>query len=104
MNLDPSPTDNRGGAAPSQVLELAGLIAQSPGLVLQGVMGVAPLDGDSAEAFALLQQVSKLVLAQYSSANWISAGMSDDFETALKFGATHLRIGSSILGNRGFKG
>lgn len=104
VNLDPSPIDNRGGAAPSQVLEIADLISQSPGLVLQGVMGVAPLNGDSAEAFALLQQVSQLVLAQYSSANWISAGMSDDFETALKFGATHLRIGSSILGNRGFKG
>lgn len=104
VNLDPSPRDNRGGAAPSQVLEIADLITQSPGLVLRGVMGVAPLNGDSAEAFALLQQVSQLVLAQYPSANWISAGMSDDFETALKFGATHLRIGSSILGNRGFKG
>lgn len=104
VNLDPSPRDNRGGAAPSQVLEIADLITQSPGLVLRGVMGVAPLNGDSAEAFALLQHVSQLVLAQYPSANWISAGMSDDFETALKFGATHLRIGSSILGNRGFKG
>jgi len=104
VDLDPSPKDNRGGAAPSQVLELADLISQSPGLVLQGVMGVAPLDGDDAQAFALLQQVSKQVLAQYSGADWISAGMSGDFETALKFGATHLRIGSSILGNRGFKG
>ncbi|MEJ6493242.1 MAG: YggS family pyridoxal phosphate-dependent enzyme [Actinomycetes bacterium] len=104
VNLDPSPKDNRGGAAPNQVLELAELITQSPGLVLQGVMGVAPLDGDDAQAFALLQQVSEQVQAQNSSANWISAGMSDDFATALKFGATHLRIGSSILGNRGFKG
>ena len=104
VDLDPSPKDNRGGAAPSQVLELADLIARSPGLVLQGVMGVAPLDGDDAQAFALLQQVSQLVQAQYLSADWISAGMSGDFETALKFGATHLRIGSSILGNRGFNG
>lgn len=104
VNLDPSPKDNRGGAAPSQVLELANLVTQSPGLALQGVMGVAPLNGDDARAYALLQQVSQQVQVQNSSADWISAGMSGDFETALKFGATHLRIGSSILGNRGFKG
>ena len=67
-------------------------------------MGVAPLEGDDAQAFALLQQVSELVQAQYSGANWLSAGMSGDFATALKFGATHLRVGSSILGNRGFNG
>jgi pyridoxal phosphate enzyme (YggS family) len=104
VDLDPSPKDNRGGAAPSQVLELADLITRTPGLVLQGVMGVAPLGGDDAQAFALLQQVSQQVQAQNSGADWISAGMSGDFETALKFGATHLRIGSSILGNREFKG
>jgi len=104
VDLDPSPKDNRGGAAPSQVLELADLITRTPGLVLQGVMGVAPLGDDDAQAFALLQQVSQQVQAQNSGADWISAGMSGDFETALKFGATHLRIGSSILGNREFKG
>ncbi len=104
VDLDPSPKDNRGGASPSEVLQLAKLISQTPGLQLQGVMGVAPLKGDDAQAFALLQQVSKKVQAFNSDANWISAGMSGDFEAALKFGATHLRIGSSILGNRGFQG
>ena len=104
VDLDPSPKDNRGGAALIEVMQLATLISQTPGLELQGVMGVAPLDGDDSVAFALLQKVSQEVQAFKSSANWISAGMSGDFETALKFGATHLRIGSSILGNRGFQG
>ena len=104
VDLDPSPKDNRGGALPSEVMELAALINQSPGLELQGVMGVAPLNGDDAQAFSLLQEVSQQVTQFKSSANWISAGMSGDFEIALKFGATHLRIGSSILGNRAFQG
>ena len=104
VNLDPSPKDNRGGALPDEVLQLATLITQTPGLALAGVMGVAPLGGDDAQAFALLQEVSKQVQGFQSSANWVSAGMSGDFATALKFGATHLRIGSSILGNRGFQG
>lgn len=104
VDLDPSPKDNRGGAAPAQVMELATLITATPGLKLQGVMGVAPLGGDDAAAFGLLQKISQQVQAFQSSANWISAGMSGDFEIALKFGATHLRIGSSILGNRGLQG
>jgi len=104
VDLDPSPKDNRGGASPDQVLELADLISQTPGLVLQGVMGVAPLGGDDFAAFALLQEISKQVREQSPKANWISAGMSGDFAAALKFGATHLRIGSSILGNRAFQG
>jgi hypothetical protein len=104
VDLDPSPKDNRGGAMPNQVIDLAEQIMQTPGLELQGVMGVAPLGGDDAQAFALLQDISAQVQQRNPKADWISAGMSGDFETALKFGATHLRIGSSILGNRGFQG
>lgn len=100
VNLDPSPVDNRGGALPDQVMELAKLISLTPGLCLQGVMGVAPLYGDDAQAFSTLQQIAVQVQEFESGANWISAGMSGDFQTALKYGATHLRIGSSILGNR----
>jgi uncharacterized pyridoxal phosphate-containing UPF0001 family protein len=83
---------------------LADLISGCDGLRLQGVMGVAPLDGNDDLAFAKLQEVAGQIHSQYPRANWISAGMSGDFATALKYGATHLRIGSSILGNRGFKG
>jgi uncharacterized pyridoxal phosphate-containing UPF0001 family protein len=103
-NLDPAPTDNRGGALPSEVLKLAEMISSCDGLRLQGVMGVAPLGGNDELAFSKLQDLSGQIQNLYPEANWISAGMSGDFATALKYGATHLRIGSSILGNRGFQG
>jgi len=104
VNLDPAPSDNRGGALPNELQDLAELISNSDGLKLQGIMGVAPLDGDADEAFSKLQDFSNQIQKSYPEANWISAGMSGDFATALKYGATHLRIGSSILGNRGFQG
>lgn len=104
VNLDPIPTDNRGGALPSEVMALAEMISSSAGLRLQGVMGVAPLGGDDDLAFARLQEFASQIQSSYPEANWISAGMSGDFATALKYGATHLRIGSSILGKRGFQG
>ena len=104
VNLDPAPTDNRGGALPSEVLKLAEMISSCDGLRLQGVMGVAPLGGNDELAFSKVQDLSGQIQNLYPEANWISAGMSGDFATALKYGATHLRIGSSILGNRGFQG
>lgn len=103
-NLDPMPTDTRGGALPSDLISLAELISTSDGLRLQGVMGVAPLGGDDDLAFARLQEFASQIQSSFPEANWISAGMSGDFATALKYGATHLRIGSSILGKRGFQG
>lgn len=103
-NLDPVPTENRGGALPDEIMDLADLISSSSGLKLQGVMGVAPLGGDDDTAFARLQEFANEIQARFPEANWISAGMSGDFATALKYGATHLRIGSSILGKRGFQG
>lgn len=103
-NLDPNPTENRGGALPSELLNLAELISQSNGLHLQGIMGVAPLAGNDDLAFSKLQGFASEIQDSFPEANWISAGMSGDFATALKYGATHLRIGSSILGNRGFQG
>jgi len=103
-NLDPNPTENRGGALPSELLSLAELISNCAGLRLQGVMGVAPLAGDDNAAFSRLQEFANQIQSSFPEAHWISAGMSGDFATALKYGATHLRIGSSILGNRGFQG
>jgi pyridoxal phosphate enzyme (YggS family) len=104
VNLDPAPTDTRGGALPGELLALAELISDSDGLRLQGVMGVAPLGGNDDLAFARLQEFASQIQSSYPEANWVSAGMSGDFATALKYGATHLRIGSSILGKRGFQG
>jgi pyridoxal phosphate enzyme (YggS family) len=103
-NLDPEPADNRGGALPSELMALAESISNCSGLRLQGVMGVAPLSGDDDLAFARLQEFALQIQDTFPEANWISAGMSGDFAAALKYGATHLRIGSSILGKRALQG
>ncbi len=104
VNLDPNPRDERGGAFPDEVLALADQISQTPGLTLSGVMGVAPLGEDPEPAFIKLAQISSQVVNKYPAAIWISAGMSGDYGIALKHGATHLRIGSSILGHRQVNG
>lgn len=90
----------RGGAAPADVLQLADLIASTSGLTLAGVMAVAPLGGDAGAAFELLTGISASLVQQHPQASGISAGMSHDLEQAIAAGATHLRVGSDILGPR----
>ena len=90
----------RGGAAPSDVLQLAGAVADTPGLSLSGVMAVAPLGADPVPAFELLAGISAAVAGNHPGATGISAGMSHDLEAAIAAGATHLRVGSDILGPR----
>ena len=99
INLDPEP-GNRGGINPIEIDETVGEILAMRNLRLVGVMGIAPLNGDPARAFARLQALSEQVSHLAPQATAISAGMSNDFEIALRFGATHLRVGSSILGSR----
>ena len=100
INLDPVVAGERGGCDPSEVIELAQRVQSHSGLALGGVMGVAPLDGDATTAFEFLQAQSRELIAMDAGATWISAGMSDDYQKAIKYGATHLRIGSLILGHR----
>lgn len=97
----------RGGASPGDVAELADLVASCEHLTLHGVMGVAPLSDDpagqsgvSAEAFERLAAISHDLRRDYPSAHLISAGMSEDLEEAVRIGATHLRVGSAVLGTR----
>ncbi|SEF51506.1 hypothetical protein SAMN04489712_101268 [Thermomonospora echinospora] len=99
VSLDERP-GGRGGAAPGQVPELADLIAASEGLELGGVMAVAPLGADPAPAFARLAEVAAAVRAAHPAATAVSAGMSEDLEQAVACGATHLRIGTALLGGR----
>ena len=63
-------------------------------------MAVAPLGGDPAPAFARLREVAHGIQQVHPEATWISAGMSGDLEAAVAHGATHLRVGSAILGSR----
>jgi len=102
VDIDASTEAPRGrsGAPPADVPALAEQLAAADGLRLCGVMAVAPLGEDPAPAFASLARVAEEVRAVHSSATWISAGMSGDLEAALAAGATHVRIGSAVLGPR----
>jgi pyridoxal phosphate enzyme (YggS family) len=99
VNLDPA-ASGRGGALPADVPELAARIDGAPGLRLAGVMAVAPLGADPAEAFARLADVAARVRERFPEATMVSAGMSQDLEAAVAAGATHLRIGTDVLGPR----
>jgi pyridoxal phosphate enzyme (YggS family) len=100
LNLDSVVTGERGGCPPEAMLELAARVQSHSGLTLGGVMGVAPLDEEPNAAFALLQDKSQELVTFQAGATWISAGMSGDYQKAIEYGATHLRIGSLILGHR----
>ncbi|WP_230670403.1 YggS family pyridoxal phosphate-dependent enzyme [Rathayibacter sp. Leaf248] len=98
INLTDDP--DRGGAAPDDVEHLAEALASAAHLRFRGVMAVAPLGEDPRPAFARLRVLSERVRAIDPSASAVSAGMSHDFAVAIAEGATHLRIGSAITGNR----
>lgn len=98
VRLDPR--EGRAGAPADQVLALADAIAGTEGLVPAGVMGIAPLDAPPDDAFAALAETGARVRAAHPDAAMVSAGMSNDLETAIKFGATHVRIGTALLGMR----
>lgn len=98
INLTDDP--GRGGVHPTALEHLAERVLETSNITLRGVMAVAPLDEEPALAFARLREYSERVKKLAPGATDISAGMTHDFETALEFGATHLRIGSAITGNR----
>jgi pyridoxal phosphate enzyme (YggS family) len=90
----------RGGASRSDLAQLADLVNESNNLELLGLMAVAPLGVEPEKAFADLAQINQGFKSQFPNSKYLSAGMSGDFEAAIKFGATHIRVGSSILGSR----
>lgn len=90
----------RSGVAPAEAEALADLVAGSPCLRLDGVMTVAPLGEDPRTSFDALLDISERLRRQHPTASIVSAGMSDDFELAIQCGATHLRVGRLILGER----
>jgi len=98
VSLDADPA--RGGVPAVHVSDIATAIEAEPGLRLGGMMAVAPLGADPAMAFAPLRELSATVRSVNASATIISAGMSGDLDAAIANGATHLRIGTALLGNR----
>lgn len=95
-----SPAPPRGGVPPAAVGALAADIDAAENLLLDGVMAVAPLGGDASSAFARLAVVARELRASYPEAVVVSAGMSGDLEAAVSHGATHLRVGTALLGSR----
>jgi pyridoxal phosphate enzyme (YggS family) len=101
VDLDQSgPDPTRGGIWPAELRELAQMISQASHLDLKGLMSVAPLGEKPELAFARLKEIRIGFLKEHPQAQILSAGMSDDLEAAILHGATHLRIGSALLGER----
>ena len=98
VSLDDDPA--RGGAPADQVPGLAEALLAEAGLILAGVMAIAPLGVPPADAFARLRDSAAVVRAARPAATVISAGMSGDLEAAITAGATHVRIGTALLGDR----
>lgn len=99
VNLDPDAA-GRGGAEPADVERIADAVAESAALHLGGLMAVAPLGADPRPAFDRLAQLAAKVRGAHPEAVSLSAGMSGDLEQAIAAGATHVRIGSALLGRR----
>jgi pyridoxal phosphate enzyme (YggS family) len=98
--LDTRDADARGGVPPAALAEVATAIEAEEGLTLGGLMAVAPRFADPKGAFAPLRQLSDVIRSVNASATVVSAGMSGDLEAAVECGATHLRIGTALLGDR----
>nr|WP_179552676.1 YggS family pyridoxal phosphate-dependent enzyme [Agromyces hippuratus] len=90
----------RGGVAPDDLEALVAHVLETPGLRLRGLMAVAPLGEPARPAFARVRAMSELVQKSDLTARDLSMGMSHDFRDAIMEGATHLRIGTAITGNR----
>ncbi|MBG0856040.1 YggS family pyridoxal phosphate-dependent enzyme [Streptomyces spinoverrucosus] len=104
LDAGESARGERGGVAPGGIGELADLVAGAPGLRLDGLMTVAPLTGEYAgrelAAFERMMDLSTDLRRAHPAATMVSAGMSADLEQAVAAGATHVRVGTAVLGVR----
>ena len=100
LQVDLSGQPGRGGVAPEDLLDLAERVAATPGLDVRGLMAVAPLGEEPRRAFARVRELSETLRSVVPTADELSIGMSGDFRDAILEGATHLRIGTAITGNR----
>jgi pyridoxal phosphate enzyme (YggS family) len=98
LSLDGDPS--RGGVMESELPALADIALESSQLNLAGLMCVPPVATDPKTAFTEIAAIHRRFISRYPGASSLSAGMSGDFEIAIDCGATHIRVGSSILGSR----
>ncbi|WP_448004387.1 YggS family pyridoxal phosphate-dependent enzyme [Agromyces bauzanensis] len=100
VQVDLTDDPGRGGVAPEGLEALVEHVLETPGLHLRGLMAVAPLGEPARPAFARVRLLSERIRALAPHATDLSMGMSHDFREAILEGATHLRIGTAITGNR----
>ena len=86
----------KAGVAPGETAALLGHCREDLGLDIAGLMCIPPVEEEAGVHFAFLAK-----LARDLGLQGLSMGMSGDFETAIAFGATHVRVGSAIFGTRG---
>ena len=91
---------NRGGAGVDQLYQLAEKVQDSATHTLLGLMSVPPVGMEPNQAYSQLEVIRNQFTKRFPEANSLSAGMSGDYEAAIAHGATHVRVGSSILGSR----
>jgi pyridoxal phosphate enzyme (YggS family) len=101
LSLDGDP--ERGGVVESELAALAEVVLAAPNLELVGLMCVPPVSAIPAEAFSQIYGVHQRFLRDFPNSQSLSTGMSGDFEVAIDHGATHIRVGSSILGSRTYR-
>ena len=104
VNLDPEELakqeSNRSGIRAEEFKAFSESLLKLAGVEIVGVMGVAPLNEDPRPGFETLRNLSQELLKVAPNAGSISSGMSGDYQIAMEYGATHIRLGSSILGPR----
>jgi pyridoxal phosphate enzyme (YggS family) len=91
---------HRGGAGVDQLYQLAERVSASSKHRLAGLMSVPPVGIDPDQAYSQLAVIRNEFMARFPQADQLSAGMSGDYQSAISHGATHVRVGSSILGSR----
>lgn len=102
LQVNISREDSKSGILAEDLLPLARQISNLPNIQLAGLMAIpAPaVNGDNQQAFAAMQQLSATLQAEFPQADQLSMGMSDDWQQAVLFGATMIRLGSAIFGAR----
>jgi len=100
IQLNLTEDDGRGGVRPEGLDAFAESVLAASGIRLRGLMAVAPLDEEPRAAFARVRAASERLQRIAPDATQLSMGMSGDFREAVLEGATHLRIGTAITGNR----
>ena len=100
VSLDPPGRSGRSGADPDAIEGLAAAVDEAGMLRLRGLMAIAPLGEDPAAAYSRLARIRDAFVSTHPGATWLSAGMSADLEAAVEAGATHVRLGTAVLGPR----